>query len=139
MLNILSYVSGPFVCPPWRSVCSSLFTIFNWVFCFPGVESCEFFIYFGDQTLVWGIIGKYVFPYNQFPFHFDDGFCSCLEAFYFDVVSCVYFFLYFPCPRRYISKNIAMWDIWYFTMFYSRKTYLYLSLLSILSLFFCMV
>ena len=24
---------------------------FNWVFCLPGVESCEFFIYFGDQTL----------------------------------------------------------------------------------------
>ena len=26
---------------------------FNWVVCLPGVESCEFFIYFGDQTLVW--------------------------------------------------------------------------------------
>ena len=25
----------------------------------PGVESCEFFIYFGDQTLVWSIICKY--------------------------------------------------------------------------------
>ena len=36
---------------------------FNWIVCLPGVESCEFFIYFGDQTLVWGIIGKYVFPY----------------------------------------------------------------------------
>ena len=23
---------------------------FNWVVCLPGVESCEFFIYFGDQT-----------------------------------------------------------------------------------------
>ena len=37
--------------------------VFNWVVCLPGVESCEFFIYFGDQALVWGIIGKYVFPY----------------------------------------------------------------------------
>ena len=27
----------------------------------PGVELCEFFIYFGDQILVQGIIGKYVF------------------------------------------------------------------------------
>ena len=25
---------------------------FNWVVCLPGVESCEFFGYFGDQTLV---------------------------------------------------------------------------------------
>ena len=25
---------------------------FNWVFCLLGVESCEFFTYFGDQTLV---------------------------------------------------------------------------------------
>ena len=24
---------------------------FNWVVCLPGVHSCEFFIYFGDQTL----------------------------------------------------------------------------------------
>ena len=24
---------------------------FNWVVCFPGVESCEFFIYFGDRPL----------------------------------------------------------------------------------------
>ena len=24
---------------------------FNLVFCLPGVESCEFFMYFGDQTL----------------------------------------------------------------------------------------
>ena len=25
---------------------------FNWVVCLPGMESCEFFIYFGDQALV---------------------------------------------------------------------------------------
>ena len=36
----------------------------NWVVCLPGVEACEFFIYFGDETLVRGIIGKYVFPYS---------------------------------------------------------------------------
>ena len=24
---------------------------FNWVVCLPGVESCEFFIYFGDKPL----------------------------------------------------------------------------------------
>ena len=45
---------------------------FNWVVCLPGEESCEFFIYLGDQTLVQGIIGKYVFPYSWFPLDFDD-------------------------------------------------------------------
>ena len=33
---------------------------FNWVPCLPRVQSCEFFIYFGDQALVWGITGKYI-------------------------------------------------------------------------------
>ena len=37
----------------------------------------EFFIFFGDQTLVWGIIGKYIFPYGWFPFRFTDVFCIC--------------------------------------------------------------
>ena len=81
---------------------------FNWIVCLPGVESYKFSLYFGDQTLVQGIIGKYIFLYGWFPFHFDDGFFSCAEAFQFDVVPFVYSFLYFPCPRRYISKNIAM-------------------------------
>ena len=35
-----------------ESVCLSPFPIFNWVVCLPGVELCEFFIYFGDHTLV---------------------------------------------------------------------------------------
>ena len=43
---------------------------FNWVVCLPGVELCELFIYFGDQTLVWGIIGKYVFPHGWFSYLF---------------------------------------------------------------------
>ena len=41
---------------------------FNWVLCLPGVELCESFKYFGGQTLVQGIIGKYIFPYNWFAF-----------------------------------------------------------------------
>ena len=48
---------------------------------------------FGDQTLVWGIISKYIFPYGWFPFHFADVFFNCAEAFYFDEVSFVYSFL----------------------------------------------
>ena len=56
----LGEVSVPVLCP-----------FFHWVVCLPGVHSCEFFIYFGDQALVWGIIGKYVFPYIWFSFHFN--------------------------------------------------------------------
>ena len=37
----LGEVSAQVLCP-----------FFNWVVCLPGVESCEFFIYFGDQALV---------------------------------------------------------------------------------------
>ena len=39
-------------------------------------------MYFGDQNLVRGIIGKYIFPYGQFPFHFDDVFLIYEEAFF---------------------------------------------------------
>ena len=42
---------------------------FNCVVCLPGVELCEFFIYFGDQTVVQGIICKGIFPYSWFPSH----------------------------------------------------------------------
>ena len=37
---------------------------FNWIACLLGVELCEFFIYFGDQTLVQSTVGKYIFPYG---------------------------------------------------------------------------
>ena len=63
----------------------------NRIVCLPGIESYEFFMYFGDQTLVQGIIGKYVFPHGWFPFHFADVFFSCAETFQFDVVQFVYF------------------------------------------------
>ena len=45
-----------------------LCSFFNWVACLLRVESCESFIYFGDQTLVRGILGKYIFPYGWFSF-----------------------------------------------------------------------
>ena len=38
---------------------------FNWIVCLPGVESCEFCIYFGDQTFVQGITGKYYAKGNK--------------------------------------------------------------------------
>ena len=46
------------------------------------MELCEFFMYFGDQILVQGIIGKYVFPYCWFSFHVNAVFFSHEEAFY---------------------------------------------------------
>ena len=50
-----------------REVSVQVFCLFrNWVVCLPGVESCEFFIHFWDQALVWGIISEYVFPYCWF-------------------------------------------------------------------------
>ena len=82
-------VEYPFIC--LRALCMSslekclfrsfaFFFFFYWVVCLPGVELCESFIYFGDQTLVQGIIVKYVFPYGWFHFHFADVF-SGTEAF----------------------------------------------------------
>ena len=55
---------------------------FNWVVCLPGVESCEFFIYFGDKSLVQGFIGKYVFPYRWFSSHFNAVFVAMLKIFF---------------------------------------------------------
>ena len=85
---IASYTEHLFTCL-WALCMSSLekclfksFAHFlNWVLCFSGVESSEFFINFGDQTLVRSIIGKYVFSYSWFFFHFNAILFSHAEAF----------------------------------------------------------
>ena len=84
----------PFIClwALWMSsleecLFKSLAHFVNWIVCLPGVELCEFFTYFGDQTLVWDIIGKYIFPYSRFSFHFADIFFSYAEAFQFCFLS----------------------------------------------------
>ena len=97
---LLGEVSVQVLCP-----------FFNWTVCLPGVDSCEFFVYFGDQTLFQGIIGKYIFLYGWFPVHCADVFFSSAEAFYFDEVSFIYSFLYVPHSRGHISENIAAWNI----------------------------
>ena len=61
-----SDVDHLFICL-W-ALCMSLAHFLNWIVCLPGIESCEFFIYFGDQTLFRGMICKYVFLYGWFPF-----------------------------------------------------------------------
>ena len=71
-------------------------------------------MYFGDQTLVQGIIGKNILPYSWFPFHFADVFFSHVEAFWFGEVSFVYSFLYVPCSTGHIGDNIAAWNVWDF-------------------------
>ena len=73
-----------------------LCSFFNWIVCLPRVELCEVLINFGDLTLVHDIIGKYVFPYGWFPFHFANVFFSHEEAFYFDEVPIVYSVCYVP-------------------------------------------
>ena len=124
LLVFLGEVSVQVLCP-----------FFNWVVCLPGVESCEFFIYFGDQALVRGIIGKYVFLYCWFSLYFNAVFFSPAEAFYFNEVPFVYSFLYVPCFRGRVCEDVAacfpLGHLWCYN--------LYLSLLSILNLFLCMV
>ena len=72
MLDILSYVLGPLYVLLGEVSVQVLCPFFNWVACLLRVESCEFFIYFGDQTVVRGIIDKYIFTYGWFPIHFAD-------------------------------------------------------------------
>ena len=84
---------------------------FNWVVCLPGVDSCEFFLYFLDQTLVQDTIGKYIFPYGCFPFHFVDVFFSRGEAFKFDILPLVYLIFLYLLSRGHISEKIAVWNI----------------------------
>ena len=76
-------------------------------------------LYFGDQALVWGILGKYVFPCCWLCFHFNAVFFSHAEAFYFDQVPFVYSFLYVPCS----SANEWIRKLWYiYTMeFYAAE------------------
>ena len=78
MLSIYSYVSGPSVCCTWRSVCSGPLPIFKlgWLLEWSCVGSLYIL-----ETLVWGIIGKYVFPYSWFSFYFNAVFFSHTNLF----------------------------------------------------------
>ena len=114
-----------------------------WVVCLSGVELCEFFIYFGDQTLVWGIIGKYVFPYCWFSFHFNAVFLAMQKLFI--LMRSHLFTLSFMslalgdisvkiCCMKYLRFSClccSLWCLWCWN--------LYLSLLFTLSLFLCML
>ena len=88
-----------------------LFPFFIWIVCLPGVDSYEFFTYFGNQTCARGIIGKYVFPYCWFSLYFSTVLFSPAEAFYFDEVPFVYSFLYVPCFRGCVCEDVAAWNV----------------------------
>ena len=108
---VLGKVSVQVLCP-----------FFNWIVCLAGVESCEFLKYFGDKILVWGIIGKYIFPYSQFLFHFAAVFFSRSEAFYFDEVLFVYSFLYIPSYRGHGWKYCCVEYLKYSCLYSSRTS-----------------
>ena len=57
------------------------YPFFNWSICLPNMKSYDFFIYFGNQTLVRSIIGKCVFPFSWFLFHFADFFLAVQKLF----------------------------------------------------------
>ena len=81
-------------------------------------------------------------PYGRFPFHFDYGFFSHAEDFQFDVVTL--FFPLFPLPQRmYRQKYCCMRYLKFYCLHFPLGLLwchsLCLSLLSILSLFWCMV
>ena len=129
---LLGEVSVQVLCP-----------FFNWIACLPGVESCEFFIYFGDQTLVQGIIGKYIFPY----------FFSLFTFLMFSLAVQKVFILMKSHSFSVSFMSLALGDIFVknccmeYLRLYSLCSppgllwccNLYLSLLSILSLFWYMV
>ena len=123
MLRMFSYVSGPSLYVLLGEVSVQvLCPFFNWVFCLPGVESCEFFMYFVDQTVVWGIIDKFIFPYVWIPSHFADVFFSHAKAFSFDEVPFVYSFPYVPCSRGHISEILLCGISEIFLPMFSSRT-----------------
>ena len=102
---------------------------FNWVVCLSGVELCKFFIYFGHQTHVLGIIAKYVFPHCWFSFHFHAAFFSHAEAFYFDEVPFVYSFLYVPASGDVSTRMLLRGMSEIFLPMFSSRTFMVLQLI----------
>ena len=69
-------------------------------FFFFDVELYEFFIYFGCYPLIEHIICKYLLPFSRLLFNFVDGVLHCAEAFQFDEVPFVYFWVFLPLPEE---------------------------------------
>ena len=69
MLSILSRLWALCMSSLEKCLFRSFAHFLNWIICIPGVESYDCFMYFGDQTLVQGITGTFIFPYGWFLFH----------------------------------------------------------------------
>ena len=145
MLSIFSYVSGPSVCLPWRSVCSSPLPTFwlGYLSSWSRVVWVLYIIYFGDQALVWGTIGKYVFPYGWFCFYFNTVFLAMQKLFIL-MRSHLFILSFMSLALGDISLEILLHGYLGFSSLCSHLGLLwchnlYLSLLSTLNLFLCMV
>ena len=111
MLNIFYYVSGPSVCPPWRSVCSSSLPILVGLFVFLEWNHVSSLYILEIKPLSEGSLA------NMFSHTVGSLFIlmlvslAMLKLFYFDEVPFVYSFLYVPCSRGHINEDIAAWTI----------------------------
>ena len=97
----------------------------NWVVCLPGVEFYKFFIYFGNNPLqdvslanmfshtVGSLFPFLLMGFFGFGIFFSFFFLFAVQKKVFNLMwsNLFIFFLYFPCPRRHISKNIATRDV----------------------------
>ena len=83
----------------------------------------ECFIYFGDQTLVQDITGKYIFPYDWFNFNFTAIFFSHAEAFYFDEVPILYFSFMFLAVGNILVNMLLLGISQTFLLMFSSRTF----------------
>ena len=97
MLSIISCVCWPSVCLIWRNVYLGLLPIFQvgCLFFVIVVELYESFIHFGDQPFVCCLICIDFLLFCGLLFHFINGFLWRAEAFGFNEVWLVYFWLYY--------------------------------------------
>ena len=113
------------------------------LFCLRGVESCEFFVYFGDQTIVRGSIGRYVFPYCWSLFILML-FSLSMQKLFILIRSHFFILSFMSLALGNISMNMLRCGMWESVLPMSSLGLLwchnlYLSLLSTLNLFLCMV
>ena len=110
ILSIFSFVSGPFVCPPWRSVCSGPLPFLTGLFVFLEWShvSC---LYILEIKPLSEVSLANIFSHMVGSFFIVLMFSLAMQKLYFDEVPFVYSFLYVSCSRGYISENIAAWNI----------------------------
>ena len=143
MLSIFSFVSGPSVYLPWRTVCSSPLPIFLIGLLVFLEWNCVSSLYIWVIKPLSEVSLANMFSHMIGSLLILMLFSFFSEAFYFDEVPFVYSFLYVSCFRGCVCEHVAAWNVlrsscqcfpqgllWCYN--------LYLSLLSILSLFSCM-